>query len=116
MQVTNKVYVLLIAVLLLSGCAQPKKSLYYWGNYQGQLYSHFKGESSPEEEIAVLEADADKAAAEDMALPPGFAAHLGLLYAEAGHPDKMAASLETEKQRFPESSTFMDFLLKKFKP
>lgn len=116
MKVSSKAYGLLIAASLLSGCAQPQKPLYYWGSYQGQLYEHFKGEKSPQEEIAVLEEDASKAAAAGMALPPGFVAHLGLLYAQAGQLDKLAASLETEKQCFPESSTYMDFLLKNFKP
>jgi hypothetical protein len=116
MRITNKACSLLVVTLLLSGCAQPQKPIYYWGSYQGQLYSHFKGENSPQEEIATLEEDANKAAAEGYALPPGFAAHLGLLYGETGQLDKMATSLETEKQRFPESSSYMDFLLKKFKP
>jgi hypothetical protein len=30
----------------LSGCATQQKSLYGWGNYQDQLYEHFKTEGN----------------------------------------------------------------------
>jgi len=107
----------LFAVLLASGCAhQDRQPLYYWGSYQSQLYGHYKGEKGPEEQIAALEADAEKASAKGLALPPGFRAHLGMLYGETGRTDKMATNLEAEKERFPESAGFMDFLLKNFKP
>jgi hypothetical protein len=103
-----------LALLVLSGCATPPQPLYYWGDYQDQLYGHFKGVKSPEEQIARLEADVEKAASNNMALPPGFQAHLAILYGSTGNTEKMRNHLEAEKQQFPESSVFMDFLLKKF--
>ena len=47
--------------------------------------------------------------------PPGFHAHLGMLYALAGKQDQVAVEFETEKKLFPESAAYMDFLLKKSK-
>jgi hypothetical protein len=107
----NKIIFGLLAVLLATGCANAPQPLYYWGHYQGQLYGHFTGEEGPDEQIAMLEADVEKATAEGLALPPGFRAYLGVLYGETGHTDKMVAYLEAEKKQFPESSAFMDFLL-----
>lgn len=111
-----KLFFSLLVLLMASGCAhQGPQPLYYWGSYQSQLYGHLKGEKGPEEQIAALEADAEKAASEGLALPPGFRAHLGLLYGETGRTDKMATNLEAEKEHFPEGAGFMDFLLKNFK-
>jgi hypothetical protein len=104
-----------LAALTLAGCASGPQPLYHWGSYQEQIYGHFKGEKGPEEQIQSLEKDAEHAAAKNRPLPPGFQAHLAMLYGESGRPDKMASYLDEEKRHFPESATFMDFLLQKFK-
>lgn len=44
-------------------------------------------------------------------MPPGFHAHLGLLYGEAGRFDEMRNQFLIEKELFPESAEFIDFLL-----
>lgn len=107
--------VLALAALILSGCAhQRPQPLYYWGAYQSQVYEHFKAEKGPEEQIAVLEAEVEHANATNKALPPGFQAHLAMLYGKTGRSDKLISNLEAEKRQFPEGSVFMDFLLKKF--
>lgn len=102
------------ALVFLSGCATQEKPLYYWGSYQAQTYAYFKGEASPEEQIIALEEDVQKARAEGLELPPGYHAHLGMLYAKVGKEDQVVQQLETERTYFPESASFMDFLLRKF--
>lgn len=107
--------VLALAALVVSGCAhQRPKPLYYWGAYQSQVYEHFKAERGPEEQIAVLEAEVEHANATNQALPPGFQAHLAMLYGKTGRSDKLVSYLEAEKRQFPEGSAFVDFLLKNF--
>lgn len=96
---------------LLSGCATGPANLYSWGSYQRQVYGHFNGKSSSEQ-MSALQEDQYKAASAGMPVPPGYHAHLGLLYGELGQFDQMQAEFEAEKQLFPESATFMDFLLK----
>jgi len=44
-------------------------------------------------------------------VPPGFNAHLGMLYSEIGNHVGASAYFRMEKTLFPESSVFMDFLL-----
>lgn len=111
------VMVAAIAVAILSGCAsQQSKPLYGWGDYQNQVYTYFKEDGANyQEQIAALEKNLQKNQATDQSVPPGYHAHLGLLYAKLGQDEQLQKQLETEKVLFPESSSFMDFLLKKFK-
>lgn len=96
---------------LLTGCATPPKPLYDWESYQPQVYEYFKGESK-EAQIIALERDLEKIKSTNNAAPPGFHAHLGLLYGSVGKSDKMVEEFQTEKQLFPESAGYIDFLLK----
>ncbi|WP_431476497.1 DUF4810 domain-containing protein [Massilia eburnea] len=102
-----------IAVALV-GCKHQQPTIYQWESYQPQVYQYFKGES-PEAQIAVLEKDLQKINAKGMIPPPGYHAHLGLLYSVTGKPEQMAAEFEAEKLLFPESAAYMDFLLKNTK-
>jgi len=96
------------------GCAPKVPPLYSWGNYEDQVYDYFKGQSV-EKQIIELEKHSQKAKATGTLLPPGFQAHLGLLYSKVGRDDKLAEQLLIEKTNFPESSGFFDGLINKFK-
>ncbi|NKF22130.1 DUF4810 domain-containing protein [Solimonas marina] len=100
------------ATLLLFGCAAQPKPLYYWGSYQPQLYAYFQGDGkSPEQQRTALEKTAAKANAKGEALPPGFHAHLGLLYLRMGQPAQARTAFLAEEAEFPESKPYMDFLI-----
>ncbi|MBP6800638.1 MAG: hypothetical protein RLZZ220_623 [Pseudomonadota bacterium] len=103
-----------LAVSLLAGCATRPQPLYYWGDYPNVVYSHFQNAKGQQEQIQALEAIREKARAKGQALPPGFQAHLAMLYGQSGQTDRLAQNLEAEKQQFPEGAPFMDFILKKF--
>jgi hypothetical protein len=62
-----------------------------------------------------MEADLQKIRVSGTAIPPGYQAHLGLLYGQQGNLDKFAQQVQAERKQFPESETFMDFLLRNFK-
>jgi len=112
---SRRVLPALTLALFLVGCAsQQPQTLYSWGSYQAQVYSHLQG-GDRQAQIEALEADLEKIGASGKTPPPGFFGHLGLLYAETGNDAKAVASFEAEKARFPESAPFMDFLLKKYK-
>ena len=98
----------------LVGCAPAPKRLYYWEGFQGQLYEYFKADKSgPEEQLRILGAEVEKARARGAALPPGFRAHLAMLYLRLGRDGEAKQELEAEKASFPESAQYMDFLLKR---
>ena len=109
----------LCAMLLLTlvGCAAPKQSLYLWGDYENQVYALYNdpGKFPIEAQIETLEANYQKARSANKAVPPGFHAHLGYLYFQAGKGDQAVQSFLTEKTLFPESAVYMDRILLKAK-
>lgn len=105
----------ILAVWLLAGC-QSAPGLYQWEGYQPQVYSYLKGQNQGvEAQIIVLEAGLQKIRAKGAMPPPGYHAHLGLLYSVLGKDDQMVQQFETEMTLFPESRAYMEFLLKKAK-
>jgi hypothetical protein len=99
---------------LLAGCNSPK-TLYQWEDYQPQVYEYFKGEEPKEAQAEALERDLQKIKSTGKTPPPGYHAHLGLLYLSLGKDDQMVQQFRTEKTLFPESTQYMDFLLKNAK-
>ena len=99
-----------VAAFALVGCQTPQPSLYQWGSYEPQLSGHFKGES-PVQQIGVMEQHLQTVSAQGKQVPPGFHAHLGMLYSIAGRADQVAAQFQEEKRLFPESEPYMNRLL-----
>jgi hypothetical protein len=107
---------LAIAAVLaaLLGCAHGPRQMYQWGAFPHQQYDALRGDGqSPADQILALEAQSEKTTAAHAALPPGFRAHLGMLYLDAGDPDKARALWLAEEAAFPESSPYIDQLLKR---
>lgn len=107
----------MLSLLTLVGCAAPRQSLYQWGDYENQVYARYNdpGKVSVEAQIAKLEEDYQKARSANRTVPPGFHAHLGYLYFEAGKDDQAMQSFQKEKALFPESATYINRILAKAK-
>lgn len=114
-----KNYQILLAtgvLLALTGCATQPKPLYQWQGYQKNVDAYLRGDSlSPDAQTQLMEEDLKKIQAAGGNVPPGYHAHLGLLYLQQGKADQFAQQLDAEKTKFPESQTFVDFLLRNFK-
>jgi len=106
-----------VAVALLAGC-QTARPLYFWGNYEGDLYKAYSkpGAIPPQEAIARLEEDIAKAAAAGLPPNPGLHAQLGYYHLESGDVDAARAAFEAEKRLFPESAVLMDRMIGKLQP
>lgn len=106
-----------IAVCLaLGGCATKPTTLYEWDRYQSNIYAYLRPDKvTPDMQMLQMEEDLAKIKANGAAVPPGYYAQLGLLYGEQGKLDQFVTHMQMEKKQFPESETFMDFLLRKFK-
>lgn len=102
-----------LALVLLCGCATGPKPVFHWGPYEDLLYTDYAapGKMPPEQQIAELERDYQKARAQGLPVHPGFHAHLGRLYYQIGKLDQARQEFSTEKAQFPESAVFMDRLL-----
>ncbi|MGY3904488.1 DUF4810 domain-containing protein [Aeromonas lusitana] len=112
MMKTFNLYLLLASSLLLTACAQGPRNLYNWDQYQTVVYQHMQGdETGVEAQITALEKNQQEASAKGQAVPPGFHAHLGMLYAQLGKDEQTRQQFETEKRLFPESAPFMNFLM-----
>lgn len=102
----------MLAITMI-GCANRPKPLYQWEGYQRQVYDYLKREgASPSEQLAAMQEQVDKSRADAAALPPGFRAHVGLLYLQLGRLEEAQSMFMAEKTTFPEATTYMDFLLK----
>ncbi|QDK98601.1 DUF4810 domain-containing protein [Acinetobacter tandoii] len=101
--------------MTLVGCVSAPKSLYSWGQYPQQTYLMLSvpEKTSPQEQIAQLEKDIEKAKAKNAAVPPGLYAHLGLLNLNINNGPRAIQYFELERQTYPESTVLMDRLLNK---
>jgi hypothetical protein len=104
---------LMVAFFTLAGCAviQP---LYSWGPYESEVYAFFKGDSV-EKQIQTLEKHLNVAEAKGKILPPGYYAHLGMLYGKVGRGIEARALLDKELRLYPEASVFMNNINSGFK-
>ena len=103
-----------LGLLALQGCVQAPKPLYYWESFPKQQYTALLREAAtPDEQIRVMKAQAVKARASSTALPPGFRAHLGMLYLGAGNPQRARELWAAEMTEFPEAAPYMNRLLKR---
>lgn len=100
---------------VLTAC-KTTEPLYHYGDYQQTVYSYFKGnETSAAEQIGALELTIETAGIKGKSIAPGVHAHLGMLYFETGNPDQGNIHFEQEKALFPESTAYIDFLVKSAK-
>ena len=109
---------LLVAALALGGCANKPaiQPLYGWNGYEKNIDTYFRSDrESLDTQAKLMEDDLEKMRAGGKAIPPGYQAHMGLLYGKQGDMGRFQMHLEAEKLQFPESESFIDFLLRKFK-
>jgi hypothetical protein len=102
--------------LLLTGCAASSPPLYQWTGYEPAVYDYLKGGKDPQQQIDALEKALQEIRAKGAMPPPGFHAQLGMLYAGVGKDGPAMEQFGAEKHLFPESATYMDFLMKQKTP
>ncbi|QEY24850.1 DUF4810 domain-containing protein [Neisseria animalis] len=103
----------LAAAFLLAACGSAPKQMYYWKGYNDAVYERLKNDDSTVGgQISKMEKYFNEAERKQLPAAPGAHAHMGLLLIDAGRTDAAKSQFEAEKQLFPESGKFMDFLLK----
>lgn len=103
---------LCLANWLLVGCAAPP-TIYSWGSYEELVYTSYAAPDAlqAQTQVEALEKDYQVARADNKRMPPGWHAHLGMLYFQLGKLDQAQQAFLTEKADFPESGVLMDRLL-----
>ncbi len=106
--------VLFIIFGLLASCA-TNKQLYKWGHYENSIYDMYvrPGKISIEDEKNRLEVQIEETVGTGEFVPPGLHAHLAYLYFSLGDHATGMAHLQTEKRKFPESTHFIDGIIKR---
>jgi len=107
-------FLAILSAICISACTSAPGTLYSYGNYENKVYAYLQGES-PAEQISVLQNDLLKIEEKGRKAPPGYYAHLGMLYAEVGEHGLAISCFMVEKARFPEAAVFMDYLLERYK-
>ncbi|MEP1551402.1 MAG: DUF4810 domain-containing protein [Paraglaciecola sp.] len=100
-----------IFILTLVGC-KSTETIYYHGGYPSAVYQYLKNDDlSLDQQIEALNLIIENAANQSKPVMPGVHSHLGLLYFDTGNNNLGTHHFNTEKSLFPESSTYLDFLL-----
>ncbi len=104
---------LLIALFVLAGC-QETAPKYRWGSYEDHLHNTYVQSSNTAPQLAAqnFRRDINRTLEQGDIVPPGKYAHLGLLYYQINEINAAIEFLNKEKMNYPESSAFVDLLLK----
>ncbi len=103
-----------LAALLVPGC---QRSLYDWDEYEDSVYRMYLDPDAfdIEDEVRRLSDQIDETILANRAVPPGLRAYLGYLTYLSGDHAAAVAHFKAEKKHFPESSVFVDGLLKRMR-
>jgi len=93
------------ALLLLSACASNSER-FYWGNYEGALYTYSKKPDHGPEYVKALESVVAGGRKKNR-VAPGMLAELGYMRLEQGDKVSAAKLFDEEMSLFPESKPFL---------
>ena len=114
--IQSSVAIVIVACSALAGCATRTPTIYQWERYETNVDAYFRNDQlSADAQTQIMEEDLQKIRVGGGIAPPGYNAHLGLLYGKQGRLDKFAEQMLAEKKQYPESVAFVDFLLRNFK-
>lgn len=110
-----RLFLPLAVLLLLVGCQQQAKPMYYWGDYTQTYYDYAKTPS--EETLAAHEASLVTIIAKSeelgIRIPPGVYAEYGFIQLKKGQTEQAVSLFTKEKTLYPESTVFMDRLIQR---
>lgn len=112
----KKLIALVLVCAAMTGCQSTKEPLYYYGEYKKAVYAFLKADGvTVDQQIMMLEKVIVDATNKRKSVAPGLHAHLGMLYFNIGNATLGTSHFEIEKKLFPESTQYIDFLLKSAK-
>lgn len=104
-----------IILALLSSCAPKTKPLYYWGDYENISYKAVKSNEQNDFDNLLLSFDdiaKNTTKGTSGKIPPGICADFGYFLIKNGKAEEGKQWLVREKELYPESTVFIDQILK----
>ena len=105
-----------LGIFMLSACSDGPKPLYDYGDYSQKYYNLKKDQNENSLlafEKAMQESIEKSPQSRSMRVAPGMYANLGYLYLKSGRTKEALANFEQEKAIYPESTHFMNRMIKK---
>ena len=113
----NKLFILtfFLIALTLTSCSSTTK-LYEWRNYEDSSYRYLKAQTPEAQEdlMKTYKTMIGKSKGSRAVVPPGIYAEYGYLLIMNGKREEGVQMLEKEKELYPESTVFMNRLIKQF--
>lgn len=103
------IFLTALAVLTLSGCATP--NMYYWGDYEDALYSHYETPGRMHEFSRNLLSIIAEARENKRPVPPGIYAEYGYVLMQMGHPSAAIMYYKLEKRHWAVSAKLMNRMI-----
>ncbi len=103
----------ILAVLVAAEMTGCGSSLYQWSGYDGSIavfYAH-RDDDTQARQVKSLSRQVEKSQRAGR-VPPGMLAHLAYLYYLNGDTTTASEYLRAEREAFPESAQFVDFILR----
>ncbi len=103
------------AAALLLACSCQSPSRYGFEGYRPSVFAVTANEDEADIDAAIaqLNETVERTLMDDRIVPPGMHAHIGFLYALRGDIDTAVAAFESEKELYPESTVFIDGMLRR---
>jgi hypothetical protein len=100
-------------VSILTGCASKPERIYAWGSYEENIYKYFNSQGEVTQEMLdQMTQELDVIDSSSQRVPPGMHAFIGLLHEKSGNVNMMSQSFKREKDLFPESAGYIEFLMR----
>lgn len=105
----------MVLLCLVTGCASTNSDLYYWGEYEDVLHTHFTepGKMTAHQQVEVLEQDIAQAEQNGLKVAPGVHAQLGVALAELGNRRAAQSAFSREVALYPEAAPLLDGMMKR---
>lgn len=106
-----------LAVLFFTGCVTKQPTTMYCHNhaYTKSMYYYLQNEPNYDDQLKLMEKYFNIASETNTLPAPGAYAHMAMLYSKIGNDVEAIKYLNMEKEAFPESAHYIDFLLQKKK-
>jgi len=101
-----KLLFMVVFLFLMVGCV---KTQYQWGDYEKQLYNHYRNPAEKTEYLEALKEIVEDAIGSNEKIPPGIYAEYGYALLDSGKPFDAIMFFNKESELWPESK----FLMKK---